>query len=69
MKKLAQKSILCSCSANNLFFTKAYLAIIKSGNICIPLDPYIEQENFAYIKVDQPFDDIPDRRCWKETCL
>jgi acyl-CoA synthetase (AMP-forming)/AMP-acid ligase II len=36
-------------SANNLFFIKAYLAIIKSGNICIPLDPYIEQENFNYI--------------------
>jgi acyl-CoA synthetase (AMP-forming)/AMP-acid ligase II len=36
-------------SANNLFFLKAYLAIIKSGNICIPLDPGIEKENFRYI--------------------
>ena len=36
-------------SVNNLFFLKAYLAIIKSGNICIPLDPYIEKENFVYI--------------------
>ncbi|MBE0674266.1 MAG: AMP-binding protein [Bacteroidales bacterium] len=36
-------------SANNVFFLKAYLAIIKSGNICIPLDPSIEKENFRYI--------------------
>jgi len=36
-------------SVNNLFFLKAYLAIIKSGNICIPLDPGIEKENFSYI--------------------
>ncbi len=36
-------------SVNNLFFLKAYLAIIKSGNTCIPLDPSIEKENFRYI--------------------
>jgi long-chain acyl-CoA synthetase len=36
-------------SINNLFFITSYLAIIKSGNICIPLDPNIEKENFHYI--------------------
>ena len=36
-------------SVNNLFFITSYLAIIKSGNICIPLDPSIEKENFRYI--------------------
>jgi acyl-CoA synthetase (AMP-forming)/AMP-acid ligase II len=36
-------------SVNNLFFITSYLAIIKSGNICIPLDPNIEKENFHYI--------------------
>lgn len=36
-------------SVNNLFFIKSYLAIIKSGNICIPLDPVIERDNFNYI--------------------
>ena len=36
-------------SVNNLFFIKIYLAIIKSGNICIPLDPGIEKENYKYI--------------------
>ena len=36
-------------SVNNLFFVKLYLAIIKSGNVCIPLDPGIEQENYNYI--------------------
>jgi acyl-CoA synthetase (AMP-forming)/AMP-acid ligase II len=36
-------------SVNNLFFLKIYLAIIKSGNICIPLDPGIEKENYRYI--------------------
>jgi acyl-CoA synthetase (AMP-forming)/AMP-acid ligase II len=32
-----------------LFFITSYLAIIKSGNICIPLDPSIEKENYDYI--------------------
>jgi long-chain acyl-CoA synthetase len=36
-------------SVNNLFFIKIYLSIIKSGNICIPLDPGIEKENYKYI--------------------
>jgi long-chain acyl-CoA synthetase len=36
-------------SVNNIFFITSYLAIIKSGNICIPLDPSIEKENFNYI--------------------
>ena len=36
-------------SVNNLFMIKSYLAIIKSGNVCIPLDPRIEKENFEYI--------------------
>jgi acyl-CoA synthetase (AMP-forming)/AMP-acid ligase II len=36
-------------SVNNLFFISSYLAIIKSGNICIPLDPNIEKTNFSYI--------------------
>jgi acyl-CoA synthetase (AMP-forming)/AMP-acid ligase II len=36
-------------SVNNLFFLQAYLAIIKSGNVCIPTDPNMEPENFRYI--------------------
>ncbi|MBE0652486.1 MAG: AMP-binding protein [Bacteroidales bacterium] len=36
-------------SVNNLFFIKTYLAIIKSGNVCIPLDPSIEEDNFKFI--------------------
>lgn len=36
-------------SVNSLFFIRIYLAIIKSGNICIPLDPGIEKENYRYI--------------------
>jgi long-chain acyl-CoA synthetase len=37
-------------SANNLFFITAYLAIMKSGNTCVPLDPRIEKENLEFIK-------------------
>jgi long-chain acyl-CoA synthetase len=36
-------------SVNNLFFIKTYLAVIKSGNTCIPLDPGIEKDNLDYI--------------------
>jgi len=47
--EVGQKQNVILISANNLFFIKAYLAILKSGNICIPIDPAIEKENFLYI--------------------
>lgn len=47
--KVGQNKHIFVLSVNNLFLLKAYLAIIKSGNICIPLDPNIEKENFRYI--------------------
>lgn len=36
-------------SQNSSFFIIAYLGIIKSGNVCVPLNPAIEQENFNHI--------------------
>jgi long-chain acyl-CoA synthetase len=36
-------------SPNSLFFLVAYLAIIKSGNVCVPLNPAIEQHNLSFI--------------------
>lgn len=36
-------------SSNSLFFIKVYLGIIKSGNICVPINPSIEQSNLDYI--------------------
>lgn len=36
-------------SQNCSFFIIAYFAILKSGNICIPLNPAIEQSNLDYI--------------------
>jgi acyl-CoA synthetase (AMP-forming)/AMP-acid ligase II len=36
-------------SQNNSFFIVVYLGILKSGNICIPLNPSIEQSTFDYI--------------------
>jgi acyl-CoA synthetase (AMP-forming)/AMP-acid ligase II len=47
--EVGQKQNILLISANTLFFIKAYLAILKSGNICIPIDPGIEKENFLYI--------------------
>lgn len=34
---------------NSTFFIIAYFAIMKSGNICVPLNPSIEQNNLNYI--------------------
>ena len=48
-KKYGHDKNILLISVNNTFFLTAYLAILKSGNICIPLDPYIEKENFAFI--------------------
>lgn len=36
-------------SQNSVFFLIAYLGIMKSGNVCVPLNPLIEQENLDYI--------------------
>lgn len=36
-------------SQNSVFFITVYLGIIKSGNVCIPLNSQIEQENLNYI--------------------
>lgn len=47
--EVGQNKHIFLISVNNLFFITAYLAIIKSGNICIPLDPSIEKENLDYI--------------------
>ena len=47
--EIGEKKHILLLSVNNLFFLKAYLAILKSGNICIPIDPGIETENFEYI--------------------
>jgi long-chain acyl-CoA synthetase len=48
-EEVGQNNHIILLSVNNLFFIKSYLAIIKSGNICIPLDPSTEKENFRYI--------------------
>lgn len=48
-KEFGENRNIILLSANNLFFLTAYFAIIKSGNVCIPLDPNIEKGNFTYI--------------------
>jgi long-chain acyl-CoA synthetase len=54
--EVGQGNHIILISVNNLFFIKVYLAIIKSGNICIPLDPSIEKGNFEYIAgLTKPF--------------
>lgn len=36
-------------SPNSTFFIIAYLGILKSGNVCVPLNYAIEQDNFNFI--------------------
>lgn len=48
-KEIGHDKNIFLLSVNNLFSITAYLAILKSGNVCIPLDPGIEKENFDYI--------------------
>jgi long-chain acyl-CoA synthetase len=48
-KEVGRNKNIILLSVNNLFFITSYLAILKSGNVCIPLDPNIEKENLNYI--------------------
>ena len=34
---------------NSTFFLVSYLAIMKSGNVCVPLNPSIEENNLRFI--------------------
>ncbi|MCD4683589.1 MAG: AMP-binding protein [Bacteroidales bacterium] len=36
-------------SENSVFFITVYLAIFKSGNVCVPLNPVIEPENLSTV--------------------
>ena len=36
-------------SENSVFFITVYLAIFKSGNVCVPLNPAIEPENLSNV--------------------
>lgn len=36
-------------SPNNTYFIIAYMAIMKSGNVCVPLNPSVEPENLSII--------------------
>jgi long-chain acyl-CoA synthetase len=48
-KEFGQNKNILLLSVNNQFFLIAYFTIIKSGNVCIPLDPNIEKGNLEYI--------------------
>ncbi|MBV2245988.1 MAG: AMP-binding protein [Lentimicrobium sp.] len=44
-QQFGEENLILLLSENSVFCIVAYLAIIKSGNICIPLNPAIETEN------------------------
>ena len=48
-EKIGQNNKVLLISENSVFFIIVYLAVMKSGNICVPLNPATESENFNYI--------------------
>ncbi|MGM0375449.1 MAG: class I adenylate-forming enzyme family protein [Bacteroidota bacterium] len=42
-------SVIVLISPNNSFFVTVYLAVMKSGCVCVPLNPAIEPDNFSYV--------------------
>ncbi len=48
-KEIGENQNIILISQNSVFFLIAYLGIMKSGNICVPLNPVIEQENLDFI--------------------
>jgi acyl-CoA synthetase (AMP-forming)/AMP-acid ligase II len=49
-RKIGRQKKIILATANSPFFVVAYLGILKSGNVCIPLNPQIESEVFEFIK-------------------
>ena len=48
-KEIGENNNITLISQNSVFFVIAYLGIMKSGNVCVPLNPVIEQENLDFI--------------------
>lgn len=48
-KNVGEDKKIILLSPNNSFFIIAYLAIMRSGNAVVPLNPAIEKEGFKYI--------------------
>jgi acyl-CoA synthetase (AMP-forming)/AMP-acid ligase II len=48
-RQLGSNNAIFLISENSVFFIKCYLSILKSGNICIPLNPGLEEENLKKI--------------------
>jgi len=48
-KTVGENQNVLLISPNSVFFMTAYLGILKSGNVCIPLNFAIEQSNLDYI--------------------
>ncbi len=65
--KFGENNTIFLISENSVFFIKSYLAIIKSGNVCIPINPGIEKDNLKKIvdlaKTGKAF--ISPRHLWK----
>lgn len=48
-REIGENKNIVLISQNSVFFLIAYLGIMKSGNVCVPLNPIIEQENLDFI--------------------
>ena len=44
-----QEKNIVLIAPNSIFFVVVYLAIMKSGNVCVPLNPSVEEDNLSYI--------------------
>jgi long-chain acyl-CoA synthetase len=48
-EKYGQDNNILLVAPNSVFFLVVYLAIMKSGNVCVPLNPSIEENNLRFI--------------------
>lgn len=47
--RIGENQNIVLAGSNSVFIITAYLGIIKSGNVCIPIDPSLESENLEFI--------------------
>ena len=62
-KEFGENNNILLISHNSVYFITAYLAIMKSGNVCVPLNPTIEKENLDFIvkETESKYAFIPDK--------
>ena len=66
-KETGENKNIILIGQNSIFFLIAYLGIMKSGNVCVPLNSVIEQKNLDFDGLINYAKQHSEDDAWRET--